>query len=265
VLTSSSQANPSQIIDGVSCTPLIEIRDSQNPSAPINRFGNGNVNHPPAFGSAILNDNLNQASSTQYTDTTSAGPFNLHNINNIDMNAHTSSYLPPQVSVQSGLGATTSNDFKPAGFAFPDGNEMDLSGTQSADQPSPATLSSQSRGGSTSHSSYSPGQHNEHNLPYRASPKPSFNNLNTGLSASALGNSPYAGMDLFSNTYSTSGAMGDETFSQGFLMGNDWEYGAMNAGTGMTPMSDGGWNQMLESVTMGWDSAGPPHPSPGGR
>lgn len=261
MLISSSQTNPSQTIDGVSCTPLLEIRDSQNPSAPINQFGNGNVQHPPAFGSAMLNDNLNQPSSTLFTDTTSAGPFNLHNINSIDMNAGTSSYLPPQVSAQSSLGTTTSNDFPPASFVFPDGNEMDLSGAQSGDQPSPATLSSQSRGGSTSHSSYSPGQQMEHNLPYRASPKPSFNNLN----ASAFGNSPNGGVDMFSNTYSTSGVLGDEAFSQGFLMGNDWEYGAMNAGTGMTPMSDGGWSQMLESVSMGWDGAGPPHASHGGR
>jgi hypothetical protein len=192
------------------------------------------------------------------------------------MNTHTS-YIPPQVSAQGGLGSSTSNDFTPAGFAFPDGNEMDLSGDRSIDQPSPATLSSQSRGGSTSHSSYSPGQQNEHNLPYRASPKPGFNQLNNPLSNpsaaaanafSALDNSPSAlngGLDMFSNTFSTSGVMGEESFNQGFLMGNDWEYGAMNSGTGMTPMSDGGWNQMLESVTMGWDAIGPPHASPGRR
>jgi hypothetical protein len=68
---------------------------------------------------------------------------------------------------------------------------------------------------------------------------------------------------MFSNTFSSTGNIADETFNQGFLMGNDWEYGAMAAGTGMTPMSDGSWNQMLESVTMGWDAVGPPHPSDG--
>jgi hypothetical protein len=64
-------------------------------------------------------------------------------------------------------------------------------------------------------------------------------------------------IDMFSTTFSTTGMPGDETFNHGFLMGNDWDY---TQSTGMTPMSDGSWNQMLESVTMGWDAGVPPHP-----
>lgn len=200
-------------------------------------------------------------SSTQYSDNTPAPPFHLRNINSINMNTQTESYIPPNLSSQAGLGAM-GNEYAPAGFIFPDGNEMDLSGNQSNGHPSPATISSQSRGGSTSQSSYSPGQNMEHHLPYRASPKPNFSHIsqNTGPATAtafpAFSPSATTAADLFTNpTYSTNaaGLVGDDAFNQGFLMGNDWEYGALNSGTGMTPMSEGGWNQMLESVTMNWD------------
>jgi hypothetical protein len=68
----------------------------------------------------------------------------------------------------------------------------------------------------------------------------------------------HGGVEMFSTSYSTTGMPPDESFNQGFLMGNDWEYGVGNVGTGMTPMSEGSWNHMLESVTMGWDGVGVP-------
>jgi hypothetical protein len=49
------------------------------------------------------------------------------------------------------------------------------------------------------------------------------------------------------------------------ILGNDWSgMGSlgMGDGTGMTPMSEGAWNNMLESMNMGWDSVGPPHGEP---
>lgn len=160
---------------------------------------------------------------------------------------------------------------------------MDLSGgDRSVDQPSPATISSQSRGGSTSHSSYSPGQQTDqqHHLPYRASPKPVFTGLNNmppgvatafpsfpGTGSAATASTSAAGTEFFgnANAFSGTGGMGDENFNPGFLMGNEWEYGALNGqGSGMTPMSEGSWNQMLESVTLGWEGVGPSHPTPPG-
>ncbi|KAI4924966.1 uncharacterized protein J4E92_007003 [Alternaria infectoria] len=145
--------------------------------------------------------------------------------------------------------------FAPAGgFTFQD-NEMDLSGgDRGVDQPSPATISSQSRGGSTSHSSYSPGQPIEHNMPYRASPKmtgPGSGSVFPDLAANG-GTFPTNGFNLPRN-------MGNEAYTDGFVMGNEWEYAALNAGTGLTPMADASWDSMLESVTMGWDSVGPGH------
>jgi hypothetical protein len=83
-------------------------------------------------------------------------------------------------------------------------------------------------------------------------PNPSTSNSNN---MSAMN----GGVEMFSVTYSTTGMPPDETFNQGFLMGNEWEYGGVGVGTGMTPMSEGSWNQMLESVTMGWDGVGVPH------
>jgi hypothetical protein len=188
------------------------------------------------------------------------GPrFDISHVTNVHHSPRGTSYLTPAAvsSAQSGLGVSTTQDFASA-FTFDD-TEMDLSGSNG--HPSPATISTQSRGGSTSHSSYSPST-NEHHLPYRASPKPGFNqpaatfqSFTATPATSIPTSSPslHGGVEMFSNVYSTTGLPAEETFNQGFLMGSDWEYAAMNAGTGMTPMSDGNWNSMLESVTMGWD------------
>jgi hypothetical protein len=235
---------------------------------------------------------------TQYTDTTPGQPFHISNVNSINLNARNGAYIPPQVSAQAGLGSSTSQGFTPAGFTFHDDTEMDLSGNSTsndrsaADIPSPATLSSQSRGGSTSHSSYSPGtsdhQQQHQHLPYRASPKPGFSHVPVNTPAAAVAfpvfngsmlptstasssstshhNNNVSHVEMYSTAFSTTGMPPDETFNQGFLMGNDWEYGALNApGTGMTPMSEGSWNQMLESVTMGWDGVALPHGEEGSR
>jgi len=262
--------------DSVSCSPLFEIRETQNPTAAINTFGNSNPNHQqgvPTFGNNVISGISTQTSSTQYSNNTPGPPFHLSNINSIDMhNSRTAQYIPSQVSAQSGLAGTVSHDFTPAAFTFHDGNEMDLSGSgdRSNGHPSPATVSSQSRVGSTSQSSYSPGNttQNEQHLPYRASPKPGFrSNPNASMpsqlpAAAAIAfpsfsSSGASNVEMFSQNYSTAGTMGDEAFNQGFLMGNEWDYGlGAAAGQGMTPMSEGSWNQMLESVTMGWDHGG---------
>lgn len=237
-----------------------------------NTFGNGDMTlaqDGATFGSNIVTGDLSrQSSSTQYSNNTPGPPFHLSNINSINMYAQNAQYMPTQVSGQASFGPAVSQDFISSGFAFQDGNEMDLSGDRNTDQPSPATISSQSRGGSTSQSSYSPtsGIQNEHNLPYRASPKPNFTQINNSLprqtqtqntstATSFQGFSPTSSnRELFSASFSATGNVGDEVFDHGFLVGNEWEYNAMNTGTGMTPMSDGNWNQMLENVTMGWDT-----------
>jgi hypothetical protein len=192
-------------------------------------------------------------SNTQYSNNTPGPPFHLHNINSIDMNTQNTAFLPSGFETNRDFAAT--QGFAPAGFAFNDGTEMDLSGgDRGVDQPSPATISTQSRGGSTSQSSYSPGQPIEHTLPYRASPK---------MSGPALGSGTgFPGFVATSETYSANnfgapGNMGEERYNDAFVMGNEWEYAALNGGTGFTPMVDASWDSMLESVTMGWESLGP--------
>ncbi|CAO2650444.1 Nn.00g017360.m01.CDS01 [Neocucurbitaria sp. VM-36] len=233
--------------------PLIEIRESQNPSAAVNTFGNGN-GIPGATSSAH-----------QFPTNAPGPPFHVSTINSVDLNTQTPGFLQSQGR------STSSQEFVPAGFAYRDGNEMDISGDRSVDEPSPATLSTQSRGGSTSHSSYSPSQQNEHHLPYRASPKMplgQMQNPNGGVGAATVFPGFSSSSEMYTNTFSTSGNMNDNGFQQEFLVGNEWEFTAMNAGTGMTPMADvSNWDSMLESVTMGWDTVGPPqsHQSPGSR
>ncbi|KAI4641592.1 hypothetical protein J4E93_007689 [Alternaria ventricosa] len=226
-----------------SANPLINIRDPPQPATAANTFGNGNPITPAP------------TSNTQYSSNIPGPPFHLHTINSIDMNAQNQAYLPSQFGSNGGFGTTAAQAFTPAGgFAFHD-NEMDLSGgDRDVDRPSPATISSQSRGGSTSQSSYSPGQPLEHNIPYRASPKmtaPGSSTVFPDLAANG-GTFPTNGFNLPGN-------MGNEAYTDGFVMGNEWEYAALNAGTGLTPMADASWDSMLESVTMGWDSVGPGH------
>ncbi|KAI4687575.1 uncharacterized protein J4E88_003166 [Alternaria novae-zelandiae] len=227
----------------IACSPLINIREPNQPAAPPSTFGNG----IPTTSASTSN--------TQYSSSAPAPPFQLHNIDSIDMNAHNATFLPSQFDSNRGFGSTAAQAFAPSGgFTFQD-NEMDLSGgDRGVDQPSPATISSQSRGGSTSHSSYSPGQPIEHNMPYRASPKmtgPGSGSVFPDLAANG-GTFPTNGFNLPRN-------MGNEAYTDGFVMGNEWEYAALNAGTGLTPMADASWDSMLESVTMGWDSVGPGH------
>lgn len=247
----------------------------------MNTFGNTafNTNHP--------NYGANQAQSndpmraTQYANSTSGPPFHISNINSVNLHARSNpSYSMPEVnSFQLYSTTDVTND-----------SEMDLSGSIGPDHPSPATISSQSRGGSTSQSSYSPSAQNNnntnnsnstgaatdqtHHLPYRASPKtgfasatagstafPSFNGTPSPAGAGAPTTNPST-LDMYSTAFSGTGIPTDEAFNHGFLVGSEWDYAGMSGmagGTGMTPMSDGSWNQMLESVTMGWDGLGPPH------
>jgi hypothetical protein len=174
------------------------------------------------------------------------------------MNTENAAYLPSQLHSNTGLAG--SQDFIPAGFAFHDGNEMDLSGgDRSADHNSPATISSQSRGGSTSHSSYSPGQQNEHHLPYRASPKMPYTSVPGAASSGPAVFPGFAASEAFAaNTFGTTNNLNidGDAFQNGFMM-NEWEFDALATGTGLTPMADASWDSMLESVTMGWDSVGP--------
>lgn len=240
----ASAVNSGSIADSVHCNPLIHIHESQNPNASTSTFSNGD---PMAN---------TQMADTQYANNTPGLLFNLHNINNIDMSTHNALFMSSQLPSNGVLPSSSLQDFTPASFAFHDGNAMDLSeGDRIADQSSPATLSSQSRGGSISQSSYSPSQQNEHHLPYRASPK-TVNMVETPGNATVFPG--FANSEAFAaNTFGSTNDMDTDAFNDGFLLRNEWEQSALNTGTGMTPMADASWDAMLESVTMGWDSVGP--------
>lgn len=244
--------------DSVECSPIFNIRESQNPRGPINTFGNGN------------GTGLAQNAGSQFSGNTPGPPFHVSSVNNLDMNPRGTSFLSPQLSPNGGLAqarSSISQDFTQTGFPFNDGGEMDISGDGTADRPSPQTLSSQSRGGSTSLSSHSPRQQTEHHLPYRASPKMPLGQMQSGdPSTASVFTNFSSSSEIFENTFTTSGSMNGDSFQQNFMVGNEWEYTAMNTGTGLTPTAESSWDSMLQSVTMGWDPMGPPHgPTPGAR
>lgn len=239
--------------DAVGCSPVFEIRESQAPGTGINTYRNADP--VPA----------SQNRQTQFGESAHHPPFHLANVTKINLETQS-----PFVPSQGGGGVNVPSN----GFSMGDSNEMDLSpDATNADQPSPATTAnsrSQSQsggGGSASHSSYSPGQHTEH-LAYRPSPRMS-NQIppqNSASSSSPLNNIFYStSNDMLNANFGYGGTPGmntDTTIGGEFVMGNEWELGGISTGTGMTPMSDGGWNQMLESINLGWDGMGVPHQNP---
>lgn len=218
--------------------------DKPNATAAMNPFANGN----PATNTPLTN--------TQYASTAPGPPFHLHNINSINMSMQNTAFLSAQVAPNTVFGRTGSQDFTPTEMAFRDRSEMDLSG--GTDHTSSTTLSSKSRGSSTSQSPYSPGQGYEQNVPYRASPKPAYSvsasGAATGFAGFASTHEPFV-----VNNSNSLGNVGNEGFNDIFMMGNEWDLTGLNVGTGLTPLVDTSWDAALESVTMGWNSAGPSH------
>ncbi|KAF2731163.1 hypothetical protein EJ04DRAFT_584067 [Polyplosphaeria fusca] len=236
--------------DSVACSPIFEIRETQSATAPINQFANANA---PA-----------QASGSQFTGNTPGPPFHVSDVSAINMETQKSAFIPSQSGAQMELPSrersVDNSRFAPGritvSYSLSDGNEMDTSG----DQPSPSTTTTQSRGGSTSHTSYSPAQQQDDaSLRFGASPKNLPNQIplphSTGSNTS---NFFPTSEDMFSSLYTQPAQLGND----GFIM-NDWDMSAMSGGTGMTPMSEGGWNQMLESINLGWNDLGVPHNSSG--
>lgn len=150
-------------------------------------------------------------------------------------------------------------------------SEMDTSPDASADLPTPSTTHTQSRHGSSSVSSFTPPQQQDdpQNSQFRVprpSPKAPNNNItetnNLLPRSSAAHNTNFypTSDDLFPlvpNFY-TDPIHSPHVSGPGFIMPTDWEI-SNGGGTGMTPISDGGWNQILDNINLGWDSIGPPH------
>ena len=83
-------------------------------------------------------------------------------------------------------------------------------------------------------------------------------------SAAAHNNNQYYATsdDMFPTSMYDNAAplMNGDSLNNGFISGNDWELAG--GGTGMTPMSEGNWNHLLEStlgISVGWDSMSTPH------
>ena len=225
--------------DTVSCTPIFEIRESQSASAPMNQFGGGG------------------SSATQYATTgNNPGPPYTHS-SLIDMEQQSvPAFVPSQSGTQMNLPTRDRN--ASGGFGLSDDHDMDDAA------PSPATTNSQSRGGSTSHTSlsYSPAAQQQQlgdaqNLRFGNSPKNPQSQMPLPQSTTPSNNANFFTVDnnFAGGFYPTQGGSVNDPFSQGFL-GNEWDMNAMGAGTGagtgMTPMSESSWNQMLEGIQLGW-------------
>lgn len=218
---------------------MYEIRESQSANAPMNQF------NPPE---------LQKPSQTQNF----AASYHLQNATSIAFNG-----------TQSGGGR----------FGSSEGVEMDISADGNGDSDTTSKTFSQSGGGSTSHSSYSPGQQGE--IPYRPSPRMATNHVHFGVhqqhpqtqsppQSSRTGHTDAinssAGADFFGEPNEDMFAMfgvpqgnldGANGFHNGFLANNEWEL-SETTGTGVpaadiTAMNEGNWNQLLDNIHMTWD------------
>lgn len=230
------------------CNPIVAPRETQSSNtSPMDTF-----NSIPQGGTPA----------SRYASTAPAPPYHLHNINSIDMNTQHNKYMESQVPMNNNNNNSTNNrpsNFSASSFTLNDTNDMDLTN----DLPSPTTVSSQSRGGSTSQSSYSPGGP-QTTLPYRASPKIPPGHMSMAASGVAdatmfSGFNPTTNDNLFAtNSFSAPvGLDGAAAYHSGFLVGDQWEFAALNAGSGMAGGADGMWGSMLEGVAMEWDGMGP--------
>ncbi|KAF1915234.1 fungal-specific transcription factor domain-containing protein [Ampelomyces quisqualis] len=254
--------------DPVSCTPIFEICVTQNPSAPINTFGNTTFNtNQLSYSADQVNPQNAHTRDTQYTHPTPGPPFHISNINSVDLNTRNNAYLPPQVPAAASL-ASAPQAFTPAGFAFPDDTEMDLSGSSGTtqDHTTPTTISPRSHDPSTSHSSYSPTS-GIHNLPYRSPSSPKQPSTHPHHITPPNAYPPH----LSSNPTPTTLFTNHPPFHPNHSFNNtpylipsdpDWDYTlpvAAHTHTNPPPMSDATWTHMLESVSLGWEAEGAPH------
>ena len=249
--------------DPVGCASIYEIRETQAQNAPINTFAKkraSSSNRAPLFPHS--NDQqpppaLGLPNGSGIEIAPQPAPFvPIRNLQDLQQNLS-----PHQGAVP---GAST--------FVFNEnnGNDMELSN----DQPSPSTINSQSRGGSTSHSSYSPGQQTEHHLPYRASPRFTSNQMPSSNIVQSSTSASLNPMSYTSNDMPLNGFASEAINNGGYENGFDWEFsamgGEMNMGQDMdAAITPGTWNSMLESVMeggmenmpMGWDVLGTSHGS----
>lgn len=239
--------------DNIQCTPIFEIRETQSGSAAINQFGNGHAGLQDAAG--------------QYPSVSTAPPFNI-DIPAQSVGAFTTSQTSSHMQLPTRDRSVEPNRYTPggvveppAGFNLGDSNAMDTSSDGILEQPSPATTNAQSRGGSTSHTSYSPGGQQQ---AYRASPKNLANQVPLAHSTTITAITEPSFEDMFAgNMYSHPGSSTDgNSMGNGFIMTQDWDLSAMGTGAELPPMSEGSWNQMLESINLGWDAVGPPRSYP---
>lgn len=261
--------------DAVSCSPIFEIRDSQNPQG-------HRASAPHGFG----NHGLAQHSGSTFGGESAPPPYyNAGQMNMSDFAAMgrggSSMDLPHRQSagLTPGMPGTVTS-LSPASNSNEMDTTPDMSGTN--DQPTPSTTAS--RQGSSSHTSYNtPPSNIDPALDKASAYATAFSTatsasstalpLGTTTTSKAVDQSFYpvaeAGMDFpdmnthfFSHdpantasmsTGQTPATLGTEEFS--FPPGWDISMGGTGGGTGLSPITEPNWTSMMD----GWEGMGPPH------
>ncbi|KAK0645327.1 Tropolone cluster transcription factor tropK [Lasiodiplodia hormozganensis] len=238
--------------DGVGCCPVFELRESQSDAAPINTFHRGS----DATGTK------SHLSNSTGTEPTPGPPFHLAQQVNMDTEAMPFTYSPKDQHVfdlpsrQRTPSAVTPREMQTGQTQFSRSfgraeratSDMDLSPDGSGENPSPSN-SGNSQNVASSRSSYS--------TPSDRQSKPqrqSYGGNVAGLSVMA-DNGSNAPNNNF--TFTTTSDDFEQLFYTSTSGVGEWDMSGGAGMTGLTPMSESAWTQMLDGG--GWEGFGPGH------
>ncbi|EKG11307.1 hypothetical protein MPH_11572 [Macrophomina phaseolina MS6] len=227
--------------DSVGCYPVFEISESQSATAPVNTYKKA----------AVGNARNSYLSRSHGTEPSPGPPFQTAQQANLDVESFPFSSSPKATydlpRRQRTPSAATPREAASGQARFSGGlgrqekdvSDMDLSPDAGCENPSPSN-SGNSQQGASSQSSYSTpsdGQGNAHRQ----------GSGGDGLMSTSASSAGF--------NFSTTGVEFDQLFYTSTSGGAEWDMSGGTGMTGMTPVGDSAWTQMLG----GWEGFGPGH------
>ncbi|OJD38624.1 c6 transcription factor [Diplodia corticola] len=249
--------------DSVSCAPLFELRESQSDGAAVNTFHRSSDatdqrSHPSNPTSSEPSRDMpfkSHLSNSTGTEPQPGPPFNIAQQVNMDTESMPFTYSPKDRHIfELPSRQRTPNAFTPRemqaqysrsfGRADRDASDMDLSPDAGGENPSPSG-SGNSQHAASSRSSYSATSDGQRK-----------SQAAQNYVASAMGDSvSNAANDNFN--FTTAGDEFDQLFYTTTSGVAEWDMSGGAGMTGLTPLPESAWTQMLDSG--GWEGFGPGH------
>ncbi|KAL0261217.1 hypothetical protein SLS55_004913 [Diplodia seriata] len=244
--------------DSVSCAPIFDLRESQSDAAPMNAFqggndGTGSRSHASNSAGTDPSPLKSHLSNSVGTEPTPGPPFHLAQQVNMDAEAMPFTYSPKDRHIfelpsrQRTPGAVTPREMQAQysrsfGRGERDASDMDLSPDAGGENPSPSG-SGNSQHVASSRSSYSATSDRQ---------SKSRGQSYGGVMGDNVSNAPN---DSFN--FTTAGDEFDQLFYTATSGAGEWDMSGGTGMTGLTPLPESAWTQMLDSG--GWEGFGPGH------